>query len=472
MSLVVVGASHRTSPLAVRERLAVPEGDMAGELASLVASEGVREAAILSTCNRVECLLEADTDRLGMDAGTSALRRRMGEDPAEGQLFALRGADAVTHVFRVVCSLDSQVLGEAQILGQVRQAFGRAQAAGTCGEFLTELLKRALRLGKLARSETSIGADSVSLSTTAIRAADRATGGLAGSRVVLLGAGRMARLALAYLGEAGCGDVALSSRTLAHATELASSVPGAHAHAVPFPERYDAVARADVVLCATSAPQPVLTLAELARARAGRGERPLVIVDEAVPRDAEPGCGDLPGVTLIDQERLGSLVDEGLESRLRARPEVERLVSEATQGYLAWLQERMVTPTIRGMYEKGGQILAGELGRATRELERQKGAPLTAEEEAVLGAYGNAIVKKLLHGPVVRLRKESRHADSYYYTGAARYLFGLDTLPPGSRHRCRERPCERGGACPYGLVRVSQVACRPAGPGTGAGGAS
>lgn len=460
MSLVVMGASFRTAPLSVRERLAVPVGGEAKALRQLSSAEGVREAVILSTCNRVECYVEAETDRLGVEGCASWLEGRHGGLFDHGQLYTLRGADAVEHAFRVVCSLDSQVLGEAQILGQTRRALEEARRAGTCGEFLTELFKEALRLGKRVRTDTAIGEDSVSLSTTAVRAAEQTVGDLGHARVVLVGAGRMSRLTAAYLLEAGCADLTVTSRTLGHAEALASTL-GAGARAVPFAERYGVLAAADVAFCATGSAEAVITAEGLSRALPRDGSHALTIVDEAVPRDVEASCGRLAGVTLFDQQSLAGIVDEGRSRRMCAANEAERMVSEAVEGYLGWLQERLLTPTIKEMYEKGSIVLDGELVRARKELARQKGAPLTAAEEEVLRAFGNAIVKKLLHGPVVRLRKEARDAGSYYYTGAARYLFGLDTLPPGLRHRCRERDCERGSACPLGLVRVSEVACGP-----------
>lgn len=467
MSLVVVGTSYKTSPLAVRERAAVAEGELDAALHALAASEGMREVAVLSTCNRVECYVEAATDRLGAEACLAWYAARLGTSFARKQFYVIRGADAVEHVFRVVCSLDSQVLGEAQILGQMRRAFEWASEVGTCGEVLTELLKDALRLGKRVRSETLIGADSVSLSTTAIRAAQRVVGDLGKARVVLVGAGQMSRLTARYLEEAGCEGVLVTSPTAEHAEELSRSL-GRGARAVPFARRYEALASVDVAFCATSSPEPVICACDLAAALMGRADQALTIVDEAVPRDVEQACGELPGVTLFDQESLTSHIDEGLAGRLGAVGDVERMVDEAVADFLGWMQGRMLTPTIREMYEKGSAVLDGELKRARKELERQAGRPLTPGEERALEAYGNAIVKKLLHGPVVRLRKEAQDSGSYYYTEAARYLFGLDTLPPGLRHRCRERPCERGGSCPWGLVRVSQVACGSAGTEGGA----
>ena len=411
MSLVAMGISHKTAPIDVRQRVAIPESDIPGALISIVNANGVKEALLLSTCNRVEAYVEAKTDRLGANALETFFRERAGESFDASCFYLHRGMDAVQHVLRVVSSLDSQVLGEAQILGQMREAFERSQATGTCGEVLTELFKRALNLGKRVRSETMIGADSVSLSTVAHRIARDACPDLSGARVLLVGAGEMARLSARYLLDDGVGELFVTSRTPAHAALFAEETG---AQVVPFEQRYAAAAQADIVFTMTSAKEPVINCNLLAAARvnAGRNGQPLVFIDEA------------------------------------------------EEGFLSWMQERLVVPTIKSIYEKGNITVSDELDRAINALAKQRGAEVSDEERAVLAAYGNAIMKKLLHGPTVRLRKEAQTADSYYYTGAARYLFGIDAFPPGTRHTCHMRLCEQGKPCPMGLEGSMRDACQ------------
>ncbi len=435
MSLVCMGANYRTAPVDIRAR-AGANADTPETLARLTQADGVKEAAVVSTCNRVEVLLDAKTDRLGAQAAEDFFRVQLGEDFDGGYFYLYRGREAAEHVFRVVCSLDSQVLGEAQILGQTKRAQERATEAGTCGVTLTKLLRQAVHLGKRVHTETALGSDSVSLSTVAFKEAARRVPDVAQASIVLLGAGEMARLMARYLEDAGCQHVVVSSRTPEHAQALAREMG---ATAAPFQDRYSVVAHADLAFSMVSAEEPILRAPELEREREILcSSRRLAIIDIGVPRNVEPGCGLLPGVTLVDQAALDGLADEGLARRMRAVGTVETMIQEALEDYLAWMQERYVVPTIKDMYAKGDVTVARELERAQKGLSKVLGRDLSEEERAILGAYGTAVMKKILHGPVVRLKKEATTADSYYYTGAARYLFGLETFPPGTHHHPRQ----------------------------------
>lgn len=469
MSIVVMGVSHKTAPIEVREKVAITADERPAALSELLGFDDVREAVIVSTCNRVEAYVDATTDRAGIEALTEFFKRlvgRGGDDGAkaafdEHDFFSERGMDAVEHAFRVVCSLDSQLLGEAQILGQMREAFEAASAQGACGEVLTKLFKSALHLGKRARSETAIGQDSVSLSTTAFKVARKAFPDLADRRVLMLGSGEMARLAAIYLQEAGVHDLVVCSRTRAHADALAREFGGS---SVEFADRYDAMAGCDVVFSMTGAPGQVVDAAplEAARRAAGAGTRRLVAIDEAVPRDIDPACGELPGVELFNLEALSAIVDQGMEQRLAAVGAVERLVEQACDEFFAWMQGRLVTPTIRDIHVKGDAIAEHEADRAAKELGKLLGRPATDEEVAVLQAMGSSIAKKILHGPTVRLRKEAGTPDSYYYTGAARYLFGLDSFPASPSAQQASAGDGGGKLRPFGHVCVGVENC-PAG---------
>ena len=448
MSLVVMGLSHRTSSIQARERAAILEENVPEVLHQIAGTEGIKGAAIVSTCNRVEILVDAKTDRIGSDVLADFFQARTGDTYREEDYYLHRGMDAVRHVLRVVCSLDSQVLGEAQILGQMKHAFDVSTQQNACNEVMAKLFKVAISLGKRVRTETAIGGDSVSLSTTAMKVARDTVDDLTEATVLVIGAGEMAHLTATYLVEAGVKNLVVTSRTYEHAYEFAQEFG---AHAVPFAQRYKQIAHSDVVFTMTGAADPIVAQLPLERARkaADAEKRPLLMIDEAVPRDVDPGCSELPEVTVYNIEALSSVIDEGLATRMSAVAEVERMVEEAQDEFFTWLQERLVVPTIKEIYRKGSITVDDELARAKKELAKLHDGELTAEEEAVLSAYGNAIMKKLLHGPTVRLRKEATTADSYYYTGSARYLFGLETFPPGT-HRCHKE-CEKGEECP---VRV------------------
>ena len=344
------------------------------------------------------------------------------------------------------------MLGEAQILGQARAAFERSTRLDCCTEVLTTLFRDALHLGKRVRTETAIGGDSVSLSTTAFKVACREFPDIADRQVLFIGVGEMAKLALVYLVEAGVTDFAVTSRTPDHARAFARECDG---FCYAFEDRYEAIAKSDVVFTITASPDPVVEGEPLARARkrVGTAGRKLVFVDEAVPRDVAPSCADVPGVALYNLDALNAIVDDGLAARMAAAGEVERMVAQAEDDFLSWVQQRSVVPTVKAMYAKGEATVARELDKAVRLFERERGVELSDGERAVLEAYGNAVMKKILHGPAVRLKREAEIADSYYYTGSVRYLFGLDTFPAGcSPHACGGHPCLEGGACPQGLA--------------------
>lgn len=456
MSLVVMGINHKNSKLDVLERASIPAAEADRAVSSLRARKGINGAVVLSTCNRVEAYVDARTDRFGSDALHAFFAARLGEPLPQGQFRLARGEDVVRHLFRVVCSLDSLVLGEAQILGQTKAAFDRSTRLDCCSEMLTTLFRDALHLGKRVRAETAIGSDSVSLSTTAFKVACREFPDIATRRVLFIGAGKMARLALAYLAQAGVTEFSVTSRTLDHAKAFAR---GCNALCHPFDQRYEAIAAADVVFAMTSSATPVVEYKPLSRARKRMGTtgRKLVFVDEAVPRDIAPSCADEPGVTLYNLDALNAIVDDGMAARMAAVAEVEHMVTQAEKGFLGWMQQRSVVPTVKAMYAKGEGIVAQEFAKATRLLEREHGAELTEGERAVLQAYGTAVMKKILHGPTVRLKREAATADSYHYTSSARYLFGLDTFPAGcSPHECDGHPCLEGNACPRGLA-IEQI---------------
>lgn len=457
MSLVLMGANYKTAPIETRERAAGATGSTPDALRQLVASDDIKEAAMLSTCNRVEIYLDAKTDRLGTEVLQEFFQERLGERFNPAEFYIRRGIEAIRHVFRVVCSLDSQVLGEAQIIGQVRTAYETAVEAGTCGEILTKLFKSSLSLGKRVHTETTIGSDSVSLSTTAFRAARDNVEDISRSRVVLLGSGDMAQLISKYLVEAGVDDLTVISRTIEHAREFTSEISGGYA---PFETRYQQIARADVVFSMVSSDTPVVLADELQRARTeiGRGHSPLVIVDEGVPRNIDPACEDLPNLTLFDQEKLTNIIDDGLAERLKSVGYVEHMAREAEEEFLGWMQERLVIPTVKEIYEKGDFIVERELKRYCKSYRASTGHDVPEEEREALLAYGSSIMKKVLHGPVARLKKEAQTADSYYYTGAARYLFGLEVFPPGSEHTCNHE-CRTNDPCPNGYKGMSGSEC-------------
>ena len=460
MSLVVIGANHNTAPLSMRERLSVSDVELADVLEGVMSYEGVNEAVILSTCNRVEYYLSANTERLGAKACVDLFAEKLGDSLDPSEFYLHRGNEAVEHAFRVAASLDSQVLGESQILGQMKRAYEAAAEAGACGKFLTELFKSAIRLGKRVRTETSIGCDSVSLSTTAVKAATRNVGSLSDASAVIVGAGEMACLTAEYLRSARCANVVFTSRSYDHALESAR-VFGFKA--MPFERRYEAIEAADVVFAATSSPDPVILAQSVASVMTARRGRKLVLIDESVPRNIASDCGNVGGVVLYDQESLMSIIDDGLAKRMGSVSAVEGMVDEALEEFSSWMEEHLVQPTIKDIYLKGASTLGNELRHASNELAKARGEELTAKELGILAAYGNAMVKKLLHGPVTQLKKEAHRSDSYYYVDAMRYLFDLDENLSSMSRSCESGACLDGGYCPMQLDERIRPACQHSG---------
>ena len=510
MSLFLLGASYKSAPLPVREALAITPDDVTLCAEALLRERGIDEVVILSTCNRTELYVNAQTDRLAHQALVALCTARLvqakrgfAESPAwliENYCYEKRGMEVVSHLFSVVCSLDSMVLGEAQILGQTKRAFEMAELHKTCSEVLSRLFKTALSVGKRARSETAIGSDCVSMSTSMMHIAREHCSALQDASCVVLGAGEMAQLSLRYLLQAPVKTIYVASRQYAHAQQVveqlkaemrisdagtpATGIPDAGTdgagtptagmadvgtdgagtrqsttptvlQAIDFADRYSYIAQSQLVMSMTRASSFIIAAEELEMARNAHhtaenptSDDPLVLIDAAIPRDIDPACASLPGVQLFDTQHVQHVVDAGLSARMEAVGAVEKLIEEAQSEFLAWMQERSVTPTIKEMYEKGSVVVDRELKRCIKSFENARGQKLSSDECQLLELYGEAIAKKLLHGPTARLRKEAHTSASFYYTVSARYLFGLDTNPPGSGcPHCAHPTCLEGKGC-------------------------
>jgi glutamyl-tRNA reductase len=378
--LLAVGVSHHHAPLEVRERLYLGEGHEAG-LASQLARDGA-EAVVLSTCNRTEVYLSGgDPEQVREE-----LERRSGLE-LEGVLARWDDGEAVSHLFRVAAGLDSLVPGESQILGQVRLAYESARTAGATGALLNRLFEDALHAGKRVRTEAKLHELPESVAASAVELGTRELGGLDGSRALLFGAGKMSELAAQDLRRRGA-EVVISSRTLESAQELAERVGGRAA-------AFDAVAvelpEADLVISATRCPYPILH-AEAVRPR----EKPLVLVDVAVPRDLDPAIGELDGCTLFDIDALG----EGLVGRDEDVREAEAIVAEEAARFAEWRRSRDAAGAIRDLRRRAEEIRAEELARAGSRL-----AELSPRERETVETLTTQIVNKLLHAPTVRARE-------------------------------------------------------------------
>jgi len=416
--LLALGASHKTAPLALREKLALPEGRAASALRELTAHDSVQEAVAISTCNRTELYLLAVNPVEAENEALAVLSRQAEIRPTElvGSMYSLRGADAVRHLFSVAAGLDSMIVGEAEVQGQVKRAYELALVEGATGPISNRLFRDALSAGKRVRTETEIGRSHVSIATVAVELAARSLGDLSTRRVLVIGAGENGELTAQALGERGVHTVFVANRRYDRAIGLAERFGGT---AVRFDDLPSELARADIVVSCTSSPHQIFGREELEVVVEERGRRPLVLIDIAVPRDIEPSVRDLcSGVTLFDMDDLQREVTRNMSVREAEATKAHVLIDEETERFDRWLGTLDVVPTIAALRERAESIVE----QALRENEPRWERLSDADRERV-GVMARAIVGRLLHEPTMRLK---RGEDVYEHLHALRELFGLE----------------------------------------------
>lgn len=433
MSVLLVGVSHRRAPVVILERVSVSETDRPKVLELLVASPHVSEAMVVSTCNRVEIYAEVDAFHGGFDhvAGVLAEHAGLGLAELAGPVLDVKYSDkAVEHLFSVASGLESMVVGEQQVLGQIRAAYAAADLQQTAGRTLHELAQQALHVGKRVHSETAIDAAGASVVSVALQRAAAAlgTGGdLAGRRAVVVGAGAMGGLAVAHLRRAGVASIVVANRTAERAVNLATTAAGmglderpVAARAVGLDELPGAMASADLLLTCTGAVGAVVTLARAHLGMAARavGSAPLVICDLGLPRDVEPAVAALPGVVLVDLESLQR--DPAASAAAADTTEAREIVRQELAGYLANQRSAEVAPTVTALRAKAARVVEAELGRLDARL-----PALAAPERDEVARTVRRVVDKLLHAPTVRVKQLAAAPGGDSYADALRELFEL-----------------------------------------------
>jgi glutamyl-tRNA reductase len=419
MALFVAGLNHRTAPVALREPLAVDEDKLRELLRDVQGTGVIDELVIVSTCNRVEVYGVAEVPGEARAVVFRQLCRHRGVDPAavEPLLYTHLDGEAVHHAFRVSASLDSMMVGEPQILGQVKDAFALAQSCETVGPTLHTLFTQAFSVAKRVRTETEIGRHAVSVSFAAVELARKIFAGLSGKAVLLVGAGKMGELAARHLVEQGAFPIYVANRTASRAQEMARALSGT---AVPFDEMPTALASVDIVITSTGAHEPLISREMVQRVLHGRRGRPLFFIDIAVPRDVEATVDTLDDVYCYDIDDLKQVVDANIRERAREAQRAEGLVEREVAKFRARLADVEVVPTIVSLRERLEGIRAGEVQKA---LARLPGA--TPETRAALEALSTAIVNKILHAPITKLRESSRAGAGRSWTELVHELFGL-----------------------------------------------
>ncbi len=417
MGIKVLGVNHRTAPLEVRERLALGAHEVPGALARVIAA-GASGGVLLSTCNRTEFYLFLE-DEGPADAAWSLLGERLagggGGRAASGYGYIVRDRDAVRHLYRVSSGLDSMILGESQIQGQVRDAWeaSRAQA----GPVLHRLFQTALHVGARVRTETAVGAGTASAASAAVAVAGKIFGDLAGRTALVLGAGDMAELAATCLVDEGVQVSLVANRTHERARVIAERLG---ARALTLDEAWSHFATIDIALCSTAAPHAIVTWERVAPVIAGRRGRPLCILDLAVPRDVDPAIAQLENVFLYDVDDLQTVAAQATVRRRQEVPAAERIVEEETDLFWAWYGGLGVVPVIKEFRGRLEQLRAAELERAMRQL-----GHLAPEDRARVEQFSHALLSKFLHQPTIALKQAAEQGRGYGLLEALRRLFGL-----------------------------------------------
>jgi glutamyl-tRNA reductase len=435
--LLALGASHKTAPLALRERIALTEGAAEPLLQELCRHDAIGEAVVLSTCNRTELYLMVGDPVEAESAVLSLLARRAGTRPTEllDGIYALRNCDAARHLYRVASGLESMIIGEAEVQGQVKRAYEAALAARTTGPLTNKLFRAALATGKRVRTETAISAGRASVASVAVDAAQDALGDLAARHVLIIGAGETAELTAQALSDHGVSTMFVANRRRERAIALAQRFGGASGSFDALPSE---LARADIVISSTSSPHALLGAEELALVTAERRGRPLLLIDLAVPRDIDAACAELPGVTLLDIDGLQAQVASHISVRRVEARRAEGLVEEEIQAFAGWLGSLEVMPTVGALRARGDAVVEQLLAENDGRWEA-----LTERDRKRVEALARAVAKRLLHEPTLRVKgldAEHRHARLQLL----RELFGLEEQPAEAAERPAEvRPLRR-----------------------------
>jgi glutamyl-tRNA reductase len=422
MRLFAVGISHRTAPVELRESVDFARRGVDSALAALAERNLAREAVVLSTCNRAEIYASAESDAVAEACG-----RFIGEyngipwETVAPHIVIYQGAQAADHLFRVAAGLDSLVVGEPQILGQVKSAYAAASEVKSTGALTNRLFTTAFSVGKRVRTETHLGEGAVSVSYAAIALARKIFRDLKGLNVLILGAGEMAKLTGVHLRAQEVRQLTIASRTLETAERLAGHLGG---RAVPWSSLGDALSSADIVVTATGSTEPVLTRARVEDAMRPRRGRPLFIIDIAVPRDVEAGVGELDQVFLYDIDDLQAIVKENLSRRATEIERAENIVRQEVDKFSAWMQSREVLPTVIALRQRFDAIRQSELKRLEGKL-----APLSPEARERVDEITHLIVEKLLLTPTEQLKSTRDESLAVTYTDAVNRLFALQTSP-------------------------------------------
>ena len=427
MNIITVGLSHKTAPVELRELLAVPESRMGEALKRLMSYPAIKEGMVLQTCNRVEVYAVVDQVESGFSAVQEFLvdtHLSLSAEQLLPHLYWHSGDRTIMHLFRVASSLDSMVVGEPQILGQVKDAFRSALTHNTSGVILNKLVKKAISVAKRVRNETRIAENAVSVSYAAVELAKKVFGNLSARTVMLVGAGEMAKLAAQHLINQGVRQVLLTTRDPVRARAMASRFQGAP---VPFEEFRGEMAKADIVICSTGASHYLITHEDVQRSVRARRNRPIFLIDVSVPRNIDPTVREVDNAFLFDIDDLENHVEQNLEERQAESVKAEAIAKEEVEIIQKWLHGLVATPTIVALRKRAEDIKQMELEKAFNRL-----GALSDQDRSAIEGLASSIVNKLIHGSLVTLKSTAQTSNGSIYIDAARRFYDLDSLERAS----------------------------------------
>lgn len=419
MKFCITGVSHKSAPVEVRERLAFDERSLGEALDGMRRTPGIQEGLILSTCNRVEVAIACDEGTNGQTAVDRFLAETRHVDPEWMRRYSYRfdDRDAIRHLFRVAASLDSMVVGEPQILGQLKSAYALAKDHGAIDSFLDSLFMRAFSVAKRVRTETEIGASAVSVSYAAVELAREIFGSLTGKTVLLVGAGKMSEASARHLRRSGVAGIIVTNRTRSRAEEVARVFDG---KVVEYDRFMSAMPDVDIVITSSGAPHYILTRDDMRRIIATRKNAPVFVIDIAVPRNVEPTVNELDNVFLYDIDDLQKVVDNNLRGRKGEAEEAEHIITEEVDRMMTRLKSRDVVPTIVSLQEQLENMRQAEVLRFHNKL-----GPLTKTQEEAVEQLTRSLINKIAHGPISELRKQSAQPEGHQFISAIRKVFRL-----------------------------------------------
>jgi glutamyl-tRNA reductase len=419
MNLALIGINHRTAPIEVRERMHIPESRLAQAVFDLIHREGIREGLILSTCNRVEVVTSAEdsVDAEPIMQQFLADHHQFDLGPYQRFFYHYQQQEVVRHLFRVAASLDSMIVGEPQILGQLKRAYALACEAGGLNGSLKEIVNQALAVARRVRRETALGSAAVSVSYAAVELAKKIFGSLEGKTVFVIGAGKMSELAAKHLLRSGASAIYVANRTYERAVQLAAAFRGT---AIAFEQLFEHLPKADIVISSTGAPGYVVNKADAARILSARRNRPVFFVDIAVPRDIDPLVNELDNTFVYDIDDLGQVVEANKKQREREAVWAEEIVQEEVQRTMRRLASRDLVPTIVALEDRLNAIRAAEIERYNSRL-----GNLTPEQRQAVDALTRGIMNKILHGPITELKSGAGQPEQVALVRLVRKIFGL-----------------------------------------------